>query len=165
MRRSTAALALSSLLLASLLAVSGCPRLFGHRESLGKPADFALTTFGGEERLLSSYFGQPLVLNFWAAWCGPCCAEFSEFQQAYNAHAGQFTLLSVAVDNQMDPQGFVAKNGYSWTFASPAGDVLAPYGIQGIPMTLFISREGRIVSKKVGSMDQAAFEAELAKIL
>jgi cytochrome c biogenesis protein CcmG, thiol:disulfide interchange protein DsbE len=152
-------------LLVCLALCAGCPRLFGRREGLGKPADFALTTYGGERRTLESFYGQPLVLNFWAAWCGPCCAEFPEFQQAYNARPGQFTLLSVAVDSELDPRGFVAKTGYSWTFASPDGDVLGLYGIEGIPMTLFISREGRVVSKKVGSMDLATFEAELAKIL
>lgn len=55
--------------LAILLALlTGCPKLFGKRQSLGRPTDFTLTTFSGEQRQLSSYFGEPLVLNFWAVW-------------------------------------------------------------------------------------------------
>jgi hypothetical protein len=82
-----------------------------------------------------------------------------------NAHPGEFTLLSVAVDNEMDPQGYVKQNGYTWNFASTTDDIISLYGLEGIPMTLFIDRRGRILAKQVGSMDKVEFEQYLAKIL
>lgn len=92
-------------------------------------------------------------------------AEFPHFQEVVSAHPGQFALVSVCVDNEMDPQGYVKQNGYTWTFAQSPEDVVGAYGITGIPETLFINRRGRIVSKQVGSMSKEEFAAELAKIL
>jgi thiol-disulfide isomerase/thioredoxin len=156
---------LAGLLFLALCSIAGCPWLFGHKKSRGQAADFSYTTFKGESGSLSALRGQPLVLNFWAAWCGPCVGEFPEFQQVYNEHAGQFRLLSVAVDDNSDPRALVLQQGYSWDFASTTDDISSLYGISAIPLTLFIDARGRIVDQQLGGMDRSTFEEKLAKIL
>lgn len=155
------------LLCLALVTLSGCPWLqqFGRKESLGYPADFAYTTYAGVNGRLSELTGQPLVLNFWAAWCPPCKAEFPEWQQVVDAHAGEFRILSVAVDESEDPRALVRAQGYSWDFVSSPDDIASLYGIHAIPQTLFIDREGRIVDQAVGALNKAAFEEKLTKIL
>ncbi len=130
----------------------------------GNAQDFEVTGFDGQKFKISKYAGQPVVLNFWADWCGPCKAEFPDFQEVYKSKPGQFVLISVATSDSNDPVGFVKQNGYSWVFANDS-DGAKRYGVSAIPLTLFISRMGDIVEKQEGSMDKATFEAKLAKIL
>lgn len=130
----------------------------------GNAQDFEVAGFDGKKFKISDYAGQPVVLNFWAAWCGPCKAEFPDFQEVYKAKPGQFVMISVAVDNNEDPVKFVQDNGYTWTFAHDT-DGAKRYGVQGIPKTVFISRTGDIVDEQTGSMDRTTFESKLAKIL
>jgi hypothetical protein len=83
-----------------------------------------------------------------------------------NERPGQFVLLAVSVSSATDPEGFVKEHGYTFTFAKDNGNVAADlYGVRGIPLTLFINRQGQIVDKVVGGMDKAQFEEKLAKIL
>lgn len=130
----------------------------------GNAQDFEVAGFDGKKFKISDYAGQPVVLNFWAAWCGPCKAEFPDFQAVYNEKQGQFALISVAVDDNQDPIKYVADNKYNWIFAHDT-DGAKRYSVQGIPHTLFISRTGDIVDQQTGSMDRATFESKLAKIL
>jgi thiol-disulfide isomerase/thioredoxin len=130
----------------------------------GNAQDFEVTGFDGVKFKISKYAGQPVVLNFWADWCGPCKAEFPDFQEVYKAKKGQFVLISVATPDSNDPVAFVKQNGYDWIFANDS-DGAKRYGASSIPLTLFISRMGDIVEKQLGSMDKATFESKLAKIL
>jgi len=130
----------------------------------GNAVDFEFITFSGEHKRLSAYAGQPLVLNFWAAWCGPCRQEFPEFQEVYKAHRGQFALVSVAVDSTENPRGYVAQQAFSWTFALDTNGQ-DKYSVSNIPATFFISRTGDVVTSFVGAIDKVTFEASLAKIL
>lgn len=92
--------------------------------------------------------------------------EFPHFQQEYISRKGQFELISVTHSSSSAPQDFVKQASFSWTFVMDPGDAASTlYGVQAFPTTLFIGRDGRIVDRVEGSLDQAGFEAELAKIL
>jgi thiol-disulfide isomerase/thioredoxin len=130
--------------------------------------DFEFQSFDGRAGTLHKQFGQPLVVNFWAVWCGPCQAEFPDFQKVYTAKKGQFRLLSVCVDREMDPPGFVRQQGYDWEFVYDGeGDKAggSVFQISAIPRTLFINKRGELVDEHTGMMDQKQFEEKLAKIL
>jgi thiol-disulfide isomerase/thioredoxin len=129
--------------------------------------DFRFTSFDGKQGSLHKQFGKPLVVNFWAVWCGPCQAEFPDFQEVFNEKSGQFRLLSVCVDQEMDPPGFVKAKGYNWEFVYDADQSGSQaYQIRSIPRTLFFNAKGELVVDYTrGMMDKATFEENLAKIL
>ena len=93
--------------------------------------------------------------------------EFPAFQEVYNKLGGEFTLLAIAADDRLNPQGVVTDNKYTWDFAfSPQMAELGQhYGFTGIPTTLFIDRNGNVVDQHSGGMDAADFESRLSKIL
>jgi thiol-disulfide isomerase/thioredoxin len=141
--------------------VSGAPAAPG---TWGDAKDFTFKTFDGKSIKLSSLGGKPLVVNFWATWCPPCVGELPDIAEVYKAKGSQFQLVGIASDDSEDPEGFVKKNGYNWTFGrSPEAFTL--YKIDAIPMTLFIDSKGNIVDKTVGGMQKAEFEEKLAKII
>jgi peroxiredoxin len=128
--------------------------------------DFRFTAFDGTAGSLHSLFGQPLVVNFWAVWCPPCREEFPDMQKVYTARAGQFRMLSVCIDREMNPQDFVKSNGLTWDFAyDEAGSGAKAYQVKAIPTTLFIDRKGNLIKQHRGGMDQRTFENLLASIL
>jgi hypothetical protein len=87
-----------------------------------------------------------------------------EFGEVYRAKAGQFELVSVAVDTNQDPLSYFKAQGFTWVFGQDQGGA-ALYNITVIPVTVFIDRKGNIVQRADGMMEKAAFESALAKIL
>jgi thiol-disulfide isomerase/thioredoxin len=149
------------LMLLMLLALVGCTK---SRTWTGDATDFTFTSFEGKSVKLSSYAGKPVVVNFWADWCPPCVAELPHFAEVYQARHGQFEMVGIAMTNSNDAEGFVKKNGYNWTFGK-SDEACKLYKIEGIPVTVFIARNGTVMDQVVGNMDKATFEAKLAKIL
>ena len=70
----------------------------------------------------------------------------------------------MAVDERANPRGYVAEHGFNWIFALDQGGAQR-YGVRGIPLTVFIDRQGNEVTRQTGGMDRATFEAKLAQIL
>jgi hypothetical protein len=87
-----------------------------------------------------------------------------EIQKIVNAHKGEFVMLNVAVDNQMDPVGYFKKGGYTWNLGLDV-DGSSVYKVTGIPTTLFIDRQGNLSNSIVGSPSPEEWKTELAKII
>ena len=117
--------------------------------------DFAVQDWDGNEVHFSDYLGKPLVLNFWAHWCGPCQMEMPEFNAAYERLGGEVTFLMVhegaAVD---DGKEKVTEGGYTFPVVfdvdSSAGNM---YGITAFPTTFFIDKDGNLQAYYMGAMD------------
>lgn len=117
--------------------------------------DFTVLDWDGNEVKLSDYLGKPIVLNFWAHWCGPCQMEMPEFNAAYERLGGEVTFLMVhegaAVDDGKDK---VTEGGYTFPVVfdvdSSAGNL---YGITAFPTTFFIDQEGNLQAYYMGAMD------------
>ena len=117
--------------------------------------DFAVQDWDGNEVLFSDYLGKPIVLNFWAHWCGPCQMEMPEFNAAYERLGGEVTFLMVhegaAVD---DGKEKVTEGGYTFPVVfdvdSSAGNM---YGITAFPTTFFIDKDGNLQAYYMGAMD------------
>ena len=117
--------------------------------------DFTVLDWDGNEVKLSNYLGKPIVLNFWAPWCGPCQMEMPEFNAAYERLGGEVTFLMVhegaAVDDGKDK---VTEGGYTFPVVfdvdSSAGNL---YGITAFPTTFFIDQEGNLQAYYMGAMD------------
>ena len=117
--------------------------------------DFAVQDWDGNEVHFSDYLGKPIVLNFWAHWCGPCQMEMPEFNTAYERLGGEVTFLMVhegaAVD---DGKEKVTEGGYTFPVVfdadSSAGNL---YGITAFPTTFFIDKDGNLQAYYMGAMD------------
>ena len=117
--------------------------------------DFAVQDWDGNEVHFSDYVGKPIVLNFWAHWCGPCQTEMPEFNAAYERLGGEVTFLMVhegaAVD---DGKAKVTEGGYTFPVVfdvdGSAGNI---YGITAYPTSFFIDADGNLQAYYVGAMD------------
>ncbi len=124
----------------------------------GSAPDFSFVDADGNSYNLSDFFGTPIVLNFWATWCGPCRNELPEFDAASREYEGkvQFLIMDLAdgVSESMETAvAFVEKNGYSFPVCFDTSlEGMKAYGISAIPVTVFIDADGNIASQSIGSM-------------
>ncbi|RAZ70326.1 TlpA family protein disulfide reductase [Planococcus maitriensis] len=122
--------------------------------------DFELTTLKGEEMRLSDYRGKAVILNFWATWCPPCRAEMPHMQTFYEKQQDNDVEV-VAVNLTTEDRGmaeienFVEEFGLSFPIPMDVdGDIGALYQAFSIPTSYIIDKEGRVLHKIVGPMDE-----------
>lgn len=115
--------------------------------------DFTLPTVDNGEMSLSDYRGRPVILNFWASWCGPCRYELPAFKAFYERYPEDEAVI-IAVNTQDDPdsaRGYAIKDGLKFVIpVDPRGIVAGLYNIHGLPTTLIIDEAGVINSIKIG---------------
>lgn len=119
--------------------------------------DFTVYDINGAAVKLSDYFGKPIVLNFFASWCGPCRSEMPAFQTEYEVHGEEIAFVFVSVDSTMaDAKQFVDGQGYTFPILHDAsGSASAAYTVRSIPATYFIDRNGTLVAQAVGALRQS----------
>ena len=88
--------------------------------------------------------GKPMVLDFWAEWCGPCRMVSPMIDELATEYEGKVTIGKMDVDNN--------------------NDVVAQFGIRNIPTVLFF-KEGKLVDKQVGAAQKSAFVAKIDALL
>lgn len=130
--------------------------------------DISLADLDGNPVSLAALRGRPVVVNFWASWCGPCVEEFPLLRDAADRHAADgLAIIGVVYDDRSEAaRTFMAANGATWTAAmDPGGTVAAAYGILGPPETFFIGRDGVIAARQIGQFSAASLEDNLAAII
>lgn len=130
--------------------------------------DFALADLDGNPIVLAELRGRPVVVNFWASWCGPCVEEFPLLRDAATRHAddGLAVIGIVYQDRSEAARSFMARNGATWQAAMDPGErVATAYGVIGPPETFFIGRDGTIVARQLGQFSAASLEEKLAAII
>ena len=142
-----------------------------HIEEIYPAIDFEVLNESGEKVKLSSYFGKPIVVNFWASWCGPCKAEITEFIDAYKKYGEEVEFLMVNLtDGQTDTvesvKEFVTKNKYDFPlYFDTEYSATNAYQIYSIPQTLFVDEKGNIQNLYIGMIDGRVLEKEISNML
>ncbi len=130
--------------------------------------DFSLTDLDGNPIHLADLRGRPVIVNFWASWCGPCVEEFPLLSEAATRHAedGLVVVGIVWQDRSEAARSFMARNDATWSSAMDPGErVAADYGILGPPETYFIDRDGIIVARQIGQISATSLDEKLAAIM
>lgn len=136
---------------------------------IGQPApNFALADLNGKPLRLADLAGRPVVVNFWASWCGPCVEEFPLLQRAQAAHASDgLAVVGIIYHDQSEPaRAFMQRMGATWPAAmDPGGKVASAYGIYGPPETFFIGRDGQVVGRQIGQFSARDLDQQIADVL
>ena len=139
-------------------------------EGLIKAPDITITDLNGNTVNLSDYFGKPIVLNFWASWCGPCKEEMPAFNEVYNEYNGEVVFLMVnrtdgSSETVRSATSYIIANGYTFpVFLDERGEGPQKYGVAAIPYTFFINEDGYIVSKVNAGIGKERLLMEIEKI-
>jgi peroxiredoxin len=130
--------------------------------------DFTRTDLSGRPLRLEQFRGRVVLLNFWATWCGPCLEEipvFSRWQRQYEAAGLQ--ILGVSMDDdEAAVRRFTAKHAVPYPILMGDAKLGSAFGgIYGLPQSLLIDADGRIVFRKVGEMDLESLRAQIQALL
>ena len=140
-------------------------------ENTALAPDFSIIDQSGQSKNLHSFFGKPIVLNFWASWCGPCKMELPDFQSAYEKYGSEVEFLMVNMTDGMretkeKASEFMASEGYTLPVYFDALQSGAyTYSVYSLPTTYFIDAEGKIVAGAEGMLNAESLEKGISMIL
>jgi peroxiredoxin len=144
------------------LGLGACGAADQHRLGAGSPApDFAAATLAGEPVALSDLRGNAVVLNIWATWCPPCREEMPGLEQLHRTYADEgLRVVGVSIDGRSgagEIQRFVDETALTFTILhDPDERVTRAFRTVGVPETILIDREGRVVQRWIGKIDPMA---------
>jgi peroxiredoxin len=129
---------------------------------------FALSDAKGASIKLSDYKGRVVLLDFWATWCGGCKVEipwYMEFENKYKN--GGLAVIGVSMDEDgwKSVKPFLEKTKLNYPVVIGNESLAKQYGVDAMPMTLLIDREGKIADSHVGVVDKGGFEGEIRLLL
>ena len=121
----------------------------------------------GNSIMLSSFYGKPVVLNFWATWCGPCKSEMPGFDRLYNKYKDRinFVMLNVS-DNEKTASAFLEENEYGFPVYYDKTQIASyTYGASSIPLTFVLYEGGEVYGYQIGVLPEEALEAAIKTVL
>jgi len=133
--------------------------------------DFAMLDDDGNELRLSDFFGKPIVLNFWASWCGPCKSEMPAFQAAWEQYGEDVHFLMVdmtdgARETIEVAKAFIQQQGYTFpVYFDKDNNAAIEYAVMSIPATYLIDEEGILVGQARGALNADGLAYGLSMIL
>lgn len=116
-------------------------------------SDFTVSLLGGETLRLKGQRGKPVLVNFWATWCGPCREEMPAMERLYAKHRQRgFVLLAVSVDTDAAlVRPFLERYKITFPVALDAKmDLANAYGVRALPASFLIDRDGYLAALALG---------------
>lgn len=134
-----------------------------------QPYEFALQNLEGETVTLSQFIGQPILLNFWATWCGPCRIEMPEIQDVWEEHRDDGLVVLALNQDETAPeaQAYFEELGLTFTpLLDEDSETAKNYGLQGtLPSSVFINPDGEVSIIHRGVMTRGQLDMFLAETL
>ena len=133
--------------------------------------DFTVYDLEGNAYKLSDFRGKPVLLNFWASWCGPCQMEMPDFQKFYETHGDKVNFVIVNLtDGQQETvesaSAFIAEKGYTFpVYYDTDIDAAMKYGVSAVPVSYFIDAEGYFVAWAQGALSSDMLQQGMDMIL
>jgi thiol-disulfide isomerase/thioredoxin len=133
------------------------------------PLDFTLKDMNGIDVRLASFKGKVILINFWATWCGPCRIEIPYLIELQRQYGDDLVVLGVSIDDtaeQLAPYAMQMNVNYPLLVGNGRQDFQDAYGpFWGIPVTVFVTRDGLIHKKHSGIASKEQFEHEITSLL
>lgn len=133
--------------------------------------DFTMTDADGATLTLADFKGKPVLLNFWASWCGPCQSEMPDIQTAWKEHGTdvEFVIVNMTGMNgetEQSAKAFLADAGYAFPCYFDANNSAATaFGVSSIPQTYLIDAEGNILGGYMGAMTSSIIDEGIQMLL
>ena len=127
-------------------------------QKLQAAPDFTVYDLDGNAHKLSDFRGKPVVLNFWASWCGPCKSEMPDFEEKYleygeKVHFVLVNLTDGVQETVTSASAFIEKQGYTFpVYYDTDLDAAMKYGVNAVPVTYFIDASGNFVTYRQGAL-------------
>ena len=121
--------------------------------------NFTVYDLEGNEVNLTDFFGKPIIVNFWASWCGPCKMEMPDFNAAYDNYKNEIEFLMVNMtdgsrETLETASSFIKEQGYSFpVYYDTDYNAAITYSATSLPTTYFIDADGKLTAHAKGAID------------
>lgn len=152
-----------SVFAALVVGLAACGTPAGSRQA----PEFVLLDLTGRTVSLSSFRGKPVLVNFWATWCGTCRVEMPDLEALFRRSGGRFSVIGLSMDENAETAvpPFVKEHQLTFPMLIADRKASAAYAVRGLPAAFLIDGEGRIARRWVGPLDVRAVENDILTLL
>lgn len=136
------------------------PETGSEEEDVAFAPDFTVYDMEGKAVKLSDFRGKPVVVNFWATWCGPCKMEMPSFEALYTEYGDRVEFMMVNLtdgsqETRTTVRKFLEETGYTFpVYLDTTTQAAYAYGVYSIPMSVFVDAKGEMIHTQIGMMSE-----------